>query len=77
LKEIEKFSAYLHSRGIRKGDKVSIILENCPLYVIIDQALMKLGAVNVSVYPSLTEKETEYIVNDSESKAIIIGSIFQ
>lgn len=77
LENINYWSAYLHSIGIRKGDKLAIILENCPEFIYFDQALQKLGAVNVSIYPTLTAEETAFILNDSESKAVLLGNHFQ
>ncbi len=74
--EIEKWAAYLYSIGIRRGDKVAIILENCPEFVFYDQALHKLGAVNVSIFPTLTAEETQFILNDSDSKALLLGTPF-
>jgi len=73
---IEKWAAYLFHIGIRKGDKVAIILENCPEFIYLDQALQKLGGVNVSIYPTLTPDETAFILNDSESKAVLVGNPF-
>jgi long-chain acyl-CoA synthetase len=76
FEEIEKWAAYLYSIGIRRGDKVAIILENCPEFVYYDQALQKLGAVNVSIFPTLTAEETQFILNDSGSKAVLLGTPF-
>ncbi len=76
LDNIDKWASYLHSIGIRKGDKLSIVLENCPEFIYFDQALQKLGAVNVSIYPTLTPDETAFILNDSQSKAVLVGNPF-
>ncbi len=76
IANIEKWAAYLYHIGIRKGDKVAIILENCPEFIYLDQALQKLGGVNVSIYPTLTAEETAFILNDSESKAVLLGNPF-
>lgn len=74
LEHINYWAAYLHHIGIRKGDKVSVVLENCPEFIFFDQALQKLGAVNVSIYPTLTSDETAFILNDSDSRAVLIGN---
>src|SRR5574343_294975 len=76
LTEIEKVAAYLVNCGLEKGDRIAIILENCPEYYIIDQALQKLGMVNVSIYPTLTPEETRFIINDSGSKQVFVGNPF-
>lgn len=76
FKNIEKWAAYLYDIGIRKGDKLAIVLENCPEFIYFDQALQKLGAVNVSIYPTLTPDETAFILNDSNSKAVLVGNPF-
>jgi long-chain acyl-CoA synthetase len=73
---IEKWAAYLYHIGIRKGDKIAIILDNCPEFIYLDQALQKLGGVNVSIYPTLTPEETAFIINDSESRAVLVGNPF-
>lgn len=74
FEHIRCWAAYLHHIGIRKGDKVSVILENCPEFIFFDQALQKTGAVNVSIYPTLTAEETAFILNDSDSRAVLIGN---
>ncbi len=76
FENIEKWVAYLYHIGVRKGDKLAIVLENCPEFIYFDQALQKLGAVNVSIYPTLTPDETAFILNDSESRAVLIGNPF-
>lgn len=76
IENINKWAAYLYHIGVRKGDKLSIVLENCPEFIYFDQALQKLGAVNVSIYPTLTADETAFILNDSESIAVLVGNPF-
>lgn len=76
LSQIQDWAAYLYSIGIRKGDKLAVVLENCPEFIYFDQALQKLGAVNVSIYPTLTAEETAFILNDSDSKAVLVGNPF-
>jgi len=76
LQEINKAAAFFVNHGLVKGDRVAIMLENCPEYYIIDQALQKLGLVNVSIYPTLTPDETKFIINDSGSKLVFVGNPF-
>lgn len=76
MEQINAISAYLMHLGLQKGDKVAFILENSPEYIYFDQACMQIGCVNASIYPTLTESEIEYILNDSDSKAIVVGTHF-
>lgn len=76
LEQINAISAFLLNKGYKKGDKAALILENCPEYIGFDQALMQLGVINVSIYPTLSEGEIEYILNDSEAVVILVGTPF-
>jgi long-chain acyl-CoA synthetase len=76
LTSINAIASALHDMGLRKGDRFAFILENSPEYILFDQACLKLGLVNASLYPTLSESEIEYILNDSGSKAILVGSPF-
>ncbi len=55
---------------------MGLIIENSPEYVYYDQGIQQIGAVNVSIYPTLSEHEVEYIINDSGIKSILVGSPF-
>ena len=51
--------------GIGKGDRVGIMLPNCPQYIIAAFGILKLGAVVVNVNPSYTAREVGVVVADS------------
>jgi len=76
LEKINAISAYFLHIGIKKNDRLALILDNSPEYVYYDQALQQIGAVNTSIYPTLSETEIEYILNDSGAKTLLIGSPF-
>src|SRR5438874_1963377 len=65
LDKADAISAWLLEMGIQKGDRLGLLIENGPDYIYFDQAIQQIGAVNASIYPTLTESETEYIINDS------------
>lgn len=73
---INAVSAYLISIGIQKGDRVALLIENSPTYLYFDQGIQQIGAINVSIYPTLPENDTEYILNDSGAKIILVGNHF-
>jgi len=76
LEKIDAVSAWFLSIGVQKGDRLALIIENGPDYVYYDQALQQIGAVNTSIYPTLSEAEIEYILNDSGAKTILVGNPF-
>jgi len=76
LEKIDAISAWFLEIGIKKDDHLALIIENGPDYVYYDQALQQLGAVNTSIYPTLSETEIEYILNDSAAKTILVGNPF-
>jgi long-chain acyl-CoA synthetase len=76
FEQLNAISAYLYDKGLRKGDKAALLIENCPEYICYDQALMQLGIVNVSVYPTSSESDIQHIINDSASQIILVGTPF-
>ncbi len=72
----DAISSYFLEIGINKGDRLGFIIENCPEYVYYDQALQQIGAINTSIYPTLSETEIAYILNDSGAKTLLVGSPF-
>ncbi len=75
--QTDNFAFGLAALGIIKDDKVAIISENRPEWVYSDIAILGLGAVDVPIYPSLTAESIEFILNNSESKGVIISTKFQ
>ena len=65
---VNEASRGLLELGIKHGDKVALIAHNnrCE-WNIMDHALLQIGAVDVPIYPTMTEDDYEYIFNHSES----------
>ncbi len=66
-----KFANYLTSIGIVKGDRVAIMLPNCPQGAIAYYGILYVGAIVVQTNPLYTEREVAYQMVDSGAKAII------
>ena len=62
--------------GIKKGDRVALLMLNCPTYLEAFFALAKLGAVTVPLNTRLVADELEYILQDSGSRILIYGEEF-
>jgi len=69
--KVNAFAAGLRQMGIKKDDKVAILSTNNPRWAISDYAITCLGAVTVTVYPTLIPHQIKYILDDSETKLII------
>jgi acyl-CoA synthetase (AMP-forming)/AMP-acid ligase II len=62
--------------GLKRGDKVSVLLYNCYEYLEIFHALARIGVALVPISYRFVPREIEYQVNNSESKGIIYGAEF-
>ncbi|HYE14796.1 MAG TPA: AMP-binding protein [Pyrinomonadaceae bacterium] len=67
----------LASRGVGKGDVVSLLMPNSIEYVVAYFACFKLGAIAGPVNSLLKPEEITYVVGDSEARAIMYGSQFE
>ena len=63
--------------GIQPGDKIAVISHNNrPEWNIMDIGVLQIGAVNVPVYPTISESDYKFIFNDSEVKLCFVSNIF-
>jgi long-chain acyl-CoA synthetase len=69
---VEKMSASLAASGVSKGDRVALMLPNCPQYVISFFATARLGAIVTQINPMYVEREIEHILNDSGARTIVV-----
>jgi long-chain acyl-CoA synthetase len=69
------FAAYLQQRlGVRKGDRVAVMLPNIPAFPIAMMGIIRAGAVQVNVNPLYTSRELEHQLNDAGAEIIVIFS---
>ncbi|TCJ37077.1 long-chain fatty acid--CoA ligase [Parafrankia sp. BMG5.11] len=71
---ISKFAAELEAIGVRKGDRVALLLENCPEYIVTLLAAAKIGAITVPLNIRETSAELAFILRDCGAKIIICSS---
>ncbi|WP_299122998.1 long-chain fatty acid--CoA ligase [uncultured Tenacibaculum sp.] len=68
IKQANQVSRALLKLGIKKGDKIAVITSvNQPKWHILDIGVMQIGAINVPLYPTFSEKDYAYILNHSDS----------
>jgi long-chain acyl-CoA synthetase len=63
----------LRDLGFGKGDKIVILSENRPEWVIADHANLCLGAITVPIYTSLVSEQIKYIIDDSDARAVVVS----
>lgn len=73
IEQSEIMSLGLLAMGIGKGDKIAMISNNRPEWNIADMAILQIGAVDVPVYPTASEKDYEFIFNDAEVKLCLVS----
>jgi long-chain acyl-CoA synthetase len=66
-----RLAAAFANLGVKRGNRVAIILPNIPQYVIAHYALLKLGAILVPTNPLYVERELEHQLNDSGAEFAI------
>lgn len=73
---MEQFAAGLHALGVRKGDRVAIMLPNTPQFVIAFFGALRIGAIGVNTNPTYTPRELEHQLKDSGAETIVLLSPF-
>src|SRR6202162_3680236 len=74
-REATQLAAGLRALGIEKGDRVIVMMLNCPEVIVSYQAISRAGAVIIPVMPLLKAPEVHYIAQNSAAKAIITSPI--
>jgi len=70
--QVARWQAALEKDGVKAGDRVAVMLRNCPEWVIYDQAALGLGLVVVPLYTQDRPENVAYIIHDSGSKVLLI-----
>lgn len=68
--QVKYLSLGLRELGFNPGDKLIILSENRPEWVIIDLAILCLGGITVPIYTSLVPEQIKFIVDDSDAKGV-------
>jgi long-chain acyl-CoA synthetase len=71
---VNAFGNGLSTLGVRKDDRVALLSENRPEWAITDFGSLKVGAVTVPMFSTLTAAQVSYILKDSGSKIICVST---
>jgi len=63
--------------GVKAGDRVAIIAESRPEWLIADLGVLAAGAVTVPIYPTLSALQVRYILQDSGARMAIVSTKLQ
>ena len=74
IDNMNRVSLALLASGIKKGDSVSIISNNCPQWNFVDLGIMQTGAVTVPIYPTISDEDYVFIMNNAETKLLFVSS---
>jgi long-chain acyl-CoA synthetase len=77
LEQIARWQAALRKENLQPGDRVALMLRNCPQWVMFDQAALSLGLVVVPLYTVDRADNVAYIVNDSQVKVLLFETAEQ
>jgi long-chain acyl-CoA synthetase len=69
--KVDRFANALSTIGIKKGDRVALLLLNCPQYFIAFYGLLKIGAIITPISPAYVSPEIKYQLEDSGAESIV------
>jgi long-chain acyl-CoA synthetase len=69
---VEKAAAALHAAGVKEGDRVGLMLSNCPEYVVAFFGALRIGATTTQVNPLYVGPELVHIFSDSGAETVVV-----
>ncbi len=74
--QVRRFATALRGMGIKKGDRVALMLPNSPQFIISYYGVLEAGGTVVNISPLHVERELEYEFTDSGSETLIYLDLF-
>src|SRR5262245_2656958 len=71
-----RFATALHTLGVRQGDRVAVMLPNCPQFPIVFFGLLRLGAIAVNTNPLYLSREMKEQFKDSGAETVVLLNAF-
>lgn len=73
---VDRFATALYQLGVRKGDRVGLMLPNSPHFIVTFFAAMRIGAIIVNINPTYTSRELQHQLEDSGAETIVLLNLF-
>jgi long-chain acyl-CoA synthetase len=77
FERIRDLSLGFGALGVGPGDRVAIVAESRPEWIMCDMAILTAGAVTVPIYPTLSAAQARYILQDSAARLAIVSTRLQ
>jgi len=77
FERIRDLSLGLGSLGVSSGDRVAMVAESRPEWLLSDLAILAAGGVTVPIYPTLSASGAKYILQDSAAKVLVVSTRLQ
>jgi long-chain acyl-CoA synthetase len=74
--ESDAFGAALAAMGIRMGDRVALLLPNCPQFLVAEFGVWKAGAIVVALNPTYSEREIEQALDSTRATIAVVLTPF-
>jgi long-chain acyl-CoA synthetase len=71
----DRLSKGLISMGVERGTRIATILLNCPEWNFFDMGIIQAGAVQVPIYPGISEENYRYILNDAAVEYLVVSNL--
>ncbi len=76
LEEVNRMACGLDRMGLKKGDRIALMMHNCPEFITVFYAAMKLGLISVSLNVMFKRDEADFIVKDAGPKVLIAHPVY-
>ena len=73
-RQVASLASALAALGLHRGDRVMLVSENRPEWLIADLAIMAAGCVTVPTYTTNTERDHQHILENSGARAVIVST---
>ncbi|MBC7542695.1 MAG: long-chain fatty acid--CoA ligase [Candidatus Sericytochromatia bacterium] len=72
-RDVEAMANWFMSKGFQPGDRVALLCETRPEWLIADLAMQAIGLVSVPIYPTLTKRQIAYILGHAGARGLIVS----
>src|SRR5258707_7896935 len=70
---VNRLAGYLERSGVKRGDRVLLLMQNCPQFIIGFYAILRANAVVVPMNSMLVTNELRYYAQDSQAELVLVG----